>query len=172
MKNNPFIKPIALLVGVVVAIYVVGKFFAPKVAPPESSTSPIEAAIAKASPPDGPSAKLGPKAVKLPTGLQYEDLVTGTGAEAKTGSSIEVHYTGTLTTGMKFDSSRDRNEPYALTLPGQVIQGWNDGIPGMKVGGKRKLVVPPALGYGNEGSGAKIPPGATLVFEIELVKVK
>lgn len=172
MNHNPFIKPVAILVGVLIALYVVGKFFAPKDAPPApESAPPASTAPPSNSGPSGPSAKLGAKAVKLPSGLQYEDLVVGTGAEAKNGTSLEVHYTGTLTDGTKFDSSKDRNEPFQMTLPGQVIEGWNQGIPGMKVGGKRKLVIPPALGYGDQGQGS-IPPGSTLVFEVELLKVK
>lgn len=171
MNNNPFIKPIAILVGIVIALYVVGKFFAPK-EPPPATPPPIPAGpdgaskVSQASPPTGPAAKLGPKAVKMPTGLQYEDLVVGTGAEAKEGKTIDVKYAGTLTDGTPFDSGN-----YSLTLPGQVIRGWNEGIPGMKVGGKRKLVIPPDMAYGDVGSGEKIGPGATLVFEVELLKV-
>ncbi len=114
--------------------------------------------------------KLGPKAVTTKSGLKYEDLVVGKGKEAKTGSSVKVHYTGWLTDGTKFDSSLDRGEPFGLTLPGQVIAGWNEGIPGMKAGGKRKLVIPSDLGYGDSGSGP-IPAGATLVFDVELISV-
>ncbi|MCX6367105.1 MAG: FKBP-type peptidyl-prolyl cis-trans isomerase [Armatimonadetes bacterium] len=106
----------------------------------------------------------------MANGLKYEDLQVGTGKEAKNGTSIEVHYTGWLTDGTKFDSSKDSGKPFPLSLPGGVIAGWNEGIPGMKVGGKRKLVIPPALGYGDQGQGT-IPPGATLVFEVELLKV-
>lgn len=120
---------------------------------------------------DGEKAKLGPSAVTTKTGLKYEDLKVGTGQEAKEGSTVQVHYTGWLTDGKKFDSSKDHGQPYELTLPGQVIAGWNEGIPGMKEGGTRKLVIPAALGYGEQGQG-EIPPGATLVFEVELLKVK
>ncbi|WP_395088816.1 FKBP-type peptidyl-prolyl cis-trans isomerase [Armatimonas sp.] len=106
------------------------------------------------------------------SGLKYEDLVVGAGKEAKDGTTVDVLYTGWLTDGTKFDSSADHNnEPYSFSLPGQVVAGWNEGLPGMKVGGKRKLVIPAALGYGETGQGT-IPPGATLVFEIELLKVK
>jgi len=181
VNNNPFLKPVLIIGGVFLGFFVVGKFFAPKDAPaadPAAAASPagpskeVVEAGTKKSPPDGPAAKLGPKAVKTATGLQYEDIVVGTGAEAADGKTVDVHYTGTLTDGTKFDSSRDRGEPYSLTLPGQVIKGWNEGIPGMKVGGKRKLVIPPALGYGDQGQGGTIPPGATLVFEVELMAVK
>ena len=142
---------------------------------PEASASVVVVASPEASPspaaPKGDMAKLGPKAVKTKSGLQYEDTRVGTGKEAKDGTSVSVHYTGYLTDGTKFDSSVDRGTPFELSLPGQVIAGWNEGIPGMKVGGKRKLVIPAALGYGESGQGP-IPPGATLVFEVELLDVK
>ena len=103
--------------------------------------------------------------------LKIEDLVTGKGEAVKNGDVVSVHYTGTLLDGTKFDSSKDRGQPFTTRIPGQVIQGWNRGIPGMKVGGKRKLTIPSSLGYGPQGQG-KIPPNATLVFEIELLDVK
>ncbi len=172
MNNNPIAKQISIVAGLVIALFLVGKFLAPKDPPPAAPASEGSEAKkeGKVPPPDGPQAKLGPKAVTMPNGLKYEDQVVGTGKEAKTGSNISVHYTGWLTDGTKFDSSRDRGAPYVITLPGQVIQGWNEGIPGMKLGGKRKLVIPPDLGYGEQGKG-DIPPGATLVFELELMKV-
>ena len=141
----------------------------PTPAPDAASASTAVQGPTAAKP--GDIAKLGPKAVKKPDGLQYEDTKVGTGKEAKDGTSIAVHYTGYLTDGTKFDSSVDRGTPFELTLPGQVIPGWNEGIPGMKVGGKRKLVIPSALAYGEGGQGP-IPPGATLVFEVELMDVK
>ncbi len=105
--------------------------------------------------------------------LESVDMKVGTGAEAKTGDTVTVHYTGTLTNGTKFDSSLDRGDPFTFTIgAGNVIKGWDDGVVGMKVGGKRKLTIPPALGYGAAGSPPKIPPNATLVFEIELLGVK
>ena len=104
--------------------------------------------------------------------LKIEDLKVGTGEEAKAKSKITVHYTGWLTTGQKFDSSVDRGQPFSFTLGiGQVIQGWDQGFAGMKVGGKRKLTIPPHMGYGERGAGAVIPPNATLVFEVELLSV-
>ena len=105
--------------------------------------------------------------------LQIEDQVAGTGAEAKTGKRVSVHYTGWLTDGTKFDSSLDRGKPFSFTIGArQVIQGWDQGVAGMKVGGKRKLTIPPDLGYGARGAGGGlIPPNATLVFEVELLEV-
>lgn len=107
------------------------------------------------------------------TELKIEDITVGTGAEAVAGKEISVHYTGTLTNGTKFDSSKDRGTPFEFTLgAGQVIQGWDQGFTGMKVGGKRKLVIPPSMGYGAQGAGGAIPPNATLIFEVELLGVK
>lgn len=104
--------------------------------------------------------------------LKIEDLVIGTGEEAVSGKNISVHYTGTLTDGTKFDSSKDRGVPFEFTLGvGQVIQGWDQGFNGMKVGGKRKLTIPASLGYGSQGAGGVIPPNATLIFEVELLDV-
>ena len=105
-------------------------------------------------------------------GLQYWDIVTGTGAQAVPGSNVKVHYSGFLTTGEKFDSSRDRGEPFSFALgAGEVIKGWDEGVAGMKVGGKRQLRIPPALGYGSSGAGGTIPPNATLIFDVELLDV-
>ena len=105
-------------------------------------------------------------------GLIIEDLSLGDGAEAVKGKDITVHYTGWLTDGTKFDSSLDRRQPLTITLGvGQVIKGWDEGFAGMKVGGKRKLTIPPEMGYGARGAGGVIPSNATLVFEVELLKV-
>ena len=105
--------------------------------------------------------------------LQKTDVTEGTGVEAARGDTVEVHYTGWLKDGKKFDSSKDRGKPFAFTLgAGQVIQGWDQGVAGMKVGGVRKLVIPPELAYGDRGAAGVIPPGAELTFEVELVKVK
>jgi FKBP-type peptidyl-prolyl cis-trans isomerase len=110
-----------------------------------------------------------------PSGLQYDDKVPGTGAAATAGKMVSVHYTGWLyqdgAKGAKFDSSKDRREPFEFHLgAGQVIKGWDEGVQGMKVGGTRVLVIPPQLGYGARGAGGVIPPNATLLFEVELLK--
>ena len=106
------------------------------------------------------------------SGLQYEDTVVGTGPEAAGGKSVEVHYTGTLADGTKFDSSRDRQQPFAFRLgAGQVIKGWDEGVQGMKVGGTRKLVIPGDLAYGPRGYPGVIPPNAQLTFVVELLRV-
>ena len=105
--------------------------------------------------------------------LQTEDILEGQGEEVKSGDTISVHYTGTLLDGRKFDSSLDRNEPFSFTLgAGEVIAGWDQGIVGMRVGGKRKLTIPPNLAYGETGSGSQIPPNSTLVFEVELLEIE
>ena len=111
-----------------------------------------------------------------PSGLQFDDIVIGHGAEAQPGQSVSVHYTGWLyengQKGRKFDSSHDRRDPFAFDLgAGMVIQGWDEGVAGMREGGKRVLVIPPDLGYGPRGAGGVIPPNATLMFEVELLQV-
>ena len=111
-----------------------------------------------------------------PSGLQYEDTITGNGKEAVSGNQVSVHYTGWLfnggIAGAKFDSSKDRGDLFRFSLGGgQVIRGWDEGVAGMKVGGTRRLVIPPELGYGTRGAGEVIPPNATLLFEVELLAV-
>lgn len=113
---------------------------------------------------------LGAKAMTTESGLRYEDIVVGTGASPERGQEVTVHYTGTLEDGTKFDSSLDRGQPFKFNIGiGQVIKGWDEGVLTMKVGGKRKLVIPSQLGYGARGAGDVIPPNATLVFEVELL---
>jgi FKBP-type peptidyl-prolyl cis-trans isomerase len=105
--------------------------------------------------------------------LKIEEIKAGDGAEAKSGNTVLVHYTGWLTDGKKFDSSKDRGTPFSFSLgKGMVIKGWDQGVAGMKVGGVRKLTIPPHLGYGPRGAGGVIPPNATLVFEVELLEVR
>ncbi|AVR95682.1 MULTISPECIES: FKBP-type peptidyl-prolyl cis-trans isomerase [Telluria group] len=112
-----------------------------------------------------------------PSGLQYDDVVVGSGAEAKAGQNVTVHYTGWLrnddgSKGAKFDSSKDRNDPFEFALgAGMVIRGWDEGVQGMKVGGTRQLIIPADLGYGARGAGGVIPPNATLIFDVELLGV-
>jgi len=112
-------------------------------------------------------------AIQTATGLEYVDLVEGTGARPKPGETVSVHYTGWLKSGQKFDSSVDRGQPFAFPIgKGRVIKGWDEGVATMKVGGKRKLIIPAHLGYGDRGAGNVIPPGATLIFEVELLGVQ
>ncbi len=107
------------------------------------------------------------------SGLVIEELVSGSGDEAVAGKLVVVHYTGWLTDGTKFDSSHDRNDPFVFPLAQRyVISGWDEGVQGMRVGGKRKLTIPPELGYGARGAGGVIPPNATLIFEVALIDVK
>jgi FKBP-type peptidyl-prolyl cis-trans isomerase len=114
-----------------------------------------------------------PKTVITPTGLKYVDLVVGTGAMPKPGQIVVVHYTGWLTNGKKFDSSVDRGEPFRFTLGrGQVIKGWDEGVASMRVGGKRKLTIPPQLAYGSKGYPGVIPGNATLIFEVQLLRIR
>jgi FKBP-type peptidyl-prolyl cis-trans isomerase len=112
------------------------------------------------------------KVITTESGLKIEDKKEGAGEPCKTGDVVQVHYTGWLKNGKEFDSSRKRGKPFAIELgAGSVIKGWEEGVPGMKVGGIRRLEIPPALAYGSKGAGKSIPPNAVLIFEIELVKI-
>ena len=125
------------------------------------------------TPPPTSTTPPAPQRVTMPGGLVAEDMVVGNGATATAGRTVSVHYTGWLANGTKFDSSVDRGQPFEFALgAGQVIPGWDRGVQGMKVGGKRRLTIPPAMGYGDRGAGAVIPPGATLYFEVELLQVR
>lgn len=133
-------------------------------ATPSTPSTPAPAAAATPT---------GGKVHKLPSGLQYEDMVVGSGKMAEPGMNVSVHYTGWLTDGTKFDSSLDRNQAFQFQLgAGMVIRGWDEGVKGMRIGGKRKLTIPSDMGYGAQGAGGVIPPNATLVFDVELLDVK
>ncbi len=121
---------------------------------------------------EAPTTDMDENMTTTDTGLAYEDLEVGTGAVPTQGQTVTVHYTGTLENGEKFDSSRDRNRPFSFTIGvGQVIKGWDEGVSTMRVGGRRKLVIPPDLGYGPRGAGGVIPPNSTLIFDVELIRV-
>jgi len=140
-------------------------------------TNPILFAMAPESNQADASALGGAMSADKPqitaSGLRITDLEVGTGAEASAGQTVVVHYRGTLEDGSQFDASYDRGTPFSFPLgAGRVIKGWDEGVQGMKVGGKRKLVIPPELGYGTRGAGGVIPPNATLIFEVELLEVK
>jgi FKBP-type peptidyl-prolyl cis-trans isomerase len=135
--------------------------------PEKSSTANQPSAPSPSSP-----TKVDGQPTTTASGLQYWDIVVGTGATAVPGKPVSVHYTGWLTNGQKFDSSLDRGKPFVFPLgEGQVIKGWDEGVAGMKAGGKRQLRIPPALGYGDSGAGGVIPPKATLIFDVELLEV-
>jgi peptidylprolyl isomerase len=179
------LREILISFGVLVAcvvVLVVAQFTgrAEAVASPQASAVAINTVLAQASSsPSSGSSSTGAAAmtdeniVTTPSGLKYVDIVEGTGEMPKKGQTVEVHYTGTLEDGRKFDSSRDRNQPFDFPLgAGRVIKGWDEGISSMKVGGQRKLIIPPDLGYGSRGAGGVIPPNATLIFDVELLEIK
>jgi FKBP-type peptidyl-prolyl cis-trans isomerase FkpA len=167
MTLNRFAATGPLVLSLVVLAISCTKQEAPK---PDTST-PQPAASAPAQPATA-AAPAQPAATGDVTELKMDDSKVGTGAEAVAGKSVTVHYTGWLTNGTKFDSSKDRGQPFVFQLgAGQVIRGWDLGVTGMKVGGVRKLTIPPTLGYGARGAGGVIPPNATLVFEVELLGV-
>ncbi|MBD2427333.1 FKBP-type peptidyl-prolyl cis-trans isomerase [Phormidium sp. FACHB-1136] len=148
--------------------------------PPVAATAPAEAPVQLAqaaadltpNAPESPVTMTDETLITTESGLQYVDLVEGTGAMPQSGQRVTVHYTGTLEDGTKFDSSRDRGRPFTFQIGvGQVIKGWDEGVATMRVGGQRKLVIPSELGYGSRGAGGVIPPNATLVFDVELIRI-
>lgn len=154
-------KLVGIIAVVIVAGVVLGYFLI--MASPTSqqqSTTPIESTTMDVSPTKNPD-------------FTVEDIAVGTGREVKSGDTVVMHYTGTLTDGTKFDSSLDRGTPFETPIGvGRVIRGWDEGVPGMKIGGKRKLTIPPDMGYGAAGAGDDIPPNSTLIFEVELLDIK
>lgn len=153
----------------------VSELFAPQVPAAHTQTSASAAPTLVADATMAPTTKkLGEKAViTTPSGLKYVDSVEGKGDSPKPGQTVTVHYTGTLEDGTKFDSSRDRNQPFKFKIGvGQVIKGWDEGVGSMKVGGRRQLTIPSELGYGARGAGGVIPPNATLLFDVELLETK
>jgi FKBP-type peptidyl-prolyl cis-trans isomerase len=168
------------LLGIVVAIFFFANAgFAEEEPAKQETAEKTEAPVKQEKPKKEKTAKPAKadkkeaKVEKDVTELKITDVKKGKGAEAVSGKTVVVHYVGTLTNGKQFDSSVDRGEPFSFLLgAGQVIQGWDKGVAGMKVGGKRKLVIPPSLGYGDQGAGGVIPPKATLIFNVELLEVK
>ena len=165
-----------LLAGV--AAPACSKLTSPPSPEPISTDTSVTGAAAKAPPPRASATAPAAPAAPAPpidqnAKLVSTDTVVGKGPAAKTGDTVSVHYVGTLTDGKEFDSSRKRNQPFVFTLgQGRVIKGWDQGVVGMKVGGKRKLVIPPVLAYGDRAMGPMIPAGSTLNFDIELVEIK
>ena len=154
----------AVLLLMLVAVSLIGQT-APKATPKKS--------VPAAPPNTNAPTKVTGDGVKTESGLQYWDIRVGTGAVAKNGDHVKVHYTGWLTTGKKFDSSVDAHQPFDFTIgAGDVIKGWDEGVTGMKVGGKRQLRIPPDLAYGAQGYSGVIPPNATLIFDIQLLSTK
>ena len=163
MTRTHFISLLVLLALVVSAC---GTPAAPTAQP---TNPPTKTATSQ---PAAPSSDAPQGEVTTDSGLQYTDLVVGTGETPQTGAFVKVHYTGTLVDGTQFDSSVDRGEPFVFQLGvGNVISGWDEGVGSMKVGGKRRLIIPPELGYGERGAGNVIPPNATLIFEVELLEI-
>ena len=143
----------------------------------ESPTAAIPAATTAPAPTTAPAAPAGSSdsisTTTTPSGLQYRDLIVGVGEQARAGATATVHYTGWLEDGTKFDSSLDRGVPFEFVIGlGEVIKGWDEGVGTMNVGGKRELIIPPGLAYGDRGVGGVIPPGATLKFEVELIGIR
>lgn len=175
MKRIPMVIVSAALAGVLAVGCASSRNTSVKEAPAATTAAVAATPAAKSTPTPVPvpAPTQEAKVHTLPSGLVYEDLVVGEGQVAEAGHSATVHYTGWLTDGTKFDSSLDRGDPFQFALgAGQVIRGWDEGVQGMRIGGKRKLTIPSELGYGSRGAGGVIPPNATLVFEVELLGLK
>jgi peptidylprolyl isomerase len=180
------LREILISLGVVVVcglFLIVSQFIRPgdeaiaaKLSNPATISSVAQTIVAQsteASDLTSPSTTETSDVITTETGLQYQDVVEGTGATPQTGQTVVVHYTGTLQDGSKFDSSRDRGQPFKFRIGvGQVIKGWDEGVGSMKVGGQRILTIPPDLGYGARGAGGVIPPNATLIFDVELLGIE
>lgn len=155
-----------IYIGAVIVVIVIFFLMRNRTAKQSQTTTTPAMSTSAPTPVSGPGQS-------TPDGLEYWDIKVGSGATAKPGDTVSVQYTGWLLDGKKFDSSVDRHEPFSFTLgQGQVIKGWDEGVAGMKVGGKRQLRIPPSLGYGSRGAGGVIPPNATLIFDVELVGVQ
>jgi hypothetical protein len=164
--------PLALLLAAAIpAVSGCSRLTSPPEPEPMGDTPNKPAAQPSAAPSPAPApTPAAPAAPEAPLGIV--DVTVGKGVAAKAGDKVKVHYTGTLTNGTEFDSSRKRNQPFEFVLgQGRVIKGWDQGVAGMKVGGKRKLTIPPSLGYGAKGAGGSIPPNSTLLFDVELVEI-
>ncbi len=171
-------REILISLGVMTACTVL-ILFAQFTAPPAANADPqplvamTEVDLAKAPQLKTPAKKTMSEPITTASGLKYVETTVGTGAVPTKGQTVEVHYTGTLENGKKFDSSRDRNQTFKFQIgTGQVIKGWDEGLSTMKVGGRRQLTIPPDLGYGARGAGGVIPPNAVLLFDVELIGVK
>jgi FKBP-type peptidyl-prolyl cis-trans isomerase FkpA len=173
-RQRLIIGAIAFLAIVLIAFFVYRDYqnrLQASITPTPTSTSSATGGLYSIGKLDTTPPTPSANAVTTASGLVYEDLLVGDGATAKAGDAVTVNYTGWLADGTKFDSSIDRGQPSDFTL-GQVIQGWNEGVVGMRVNGTRLLVIPPSLAYGSTGSGSIIPPNATLTFEVQLVAIK